>query len=138
VTRRIIEPSHYVRGPKRRNYLFDFDAILQIRLVLSLRQAGVSLKTIGLAIDHLRKKRGGNWHSAWLLTDGLQVYEKSGTDGVVQMLGKKNAGQLVFAVIAVGPAEELLKQGLNRHAPVNPARYAGKVCRWHSGVAIPA
>src|SRR5262245_57249145 len=63
--------TYRAQNPKRDFFLFGFDAVLRIRIIKSLRDAGVSLQRIREAITRIGKD---GWQAHWLVSDGRDVY----------------------------------------------------------------
>ncbi len=84
--------------------LYAFDDIVQLRVIKSLLDAGVSLQRIRAALDFVRQE-GLNLRNLTLLSDGSKVYALDDNQQVIDLLGR---GQGVFA-IAVAPVYEAVE-----------------------------
>lgn len=129
---RVFESDYPGRDEKRRRayHLFDFEQLVQIKIVKDLRDAGVSLQRIRYAIDRLRKETGNCWQKTWILTDGQRLYKKMPDPQQAVSLMKNEGGQYVFSIIAVPPACEHVRRALE---PINPFRqkdFRGNLKRW--------
>ncbi|MDP8958332.1 MAG: MerR family transcriptional regulator [Actinomycetota bacterium] len=91
-------------GSQRR---YSFQDIVQLRVIKSLLDAGMSLKKIRQAMDILRDRLESDTPLAdvTLLSDGQTIYAAHTPDEVVDVLAR---GQGVFA-IAVGPVQRELE-----------------------------
>ncbi len=131
ITTEVIRPSHFYepKDARRILFLFTFDDLVRIRIVKSLRDAGVSLQQVRHAISHLRQKHGRMWQAEWIVTDGKHVFRATPQDQVFESLSKRETGQLVFSVIALNQAKKRVAKTLTRKRfqPFDEARYDGKV-----------
>ncbi|MPZ72936.1 MAG: MerR family transcriptional regulator [Nitriliruptorales bacterium] len=78
--------------------LYAFDDIVQLKVIKSLLDAGVSLQRIRAALEFVRE-RGLDMRNLTLLADGTKVYALDDKQDIIDLLGR---GQGVFA-IAVAP-----------------------------------
>ncbi len=78
--------------------LYGFRDILELKIVKSLLDTGVSLQQIRAAIEHLRHRGTTDLSQVTLMSDGVSVYECTTSDEVIDLLA---GGQGVFG-IAVG------------------------------------
>ncbi|MPZ51897.1 MAG: MerR family transcriptional regulator [Acidimicrobiia bacterium] len=88
-------------GSQRR---YSFDDLVQLRVIKSLLDAGMSLKKIRTAIEILRDEFAAErpLTDVTLLSDGKTIYAARNTDEVVDVFRR---GQGVFG-IAIGPVED--------------------------------
>lgn len=88
-------------GSQRR---YSFDDLVQLRVIKSLLDAGMSLKKIRSAIDILRDEFAAErpLTDVTLLSDGKTIYAAHNSDEVVDVFRR---GQGVFG-IAIGPVED--------------------------------
>lgn len=134
---KVFESKYKDRGDKKRRayHLFDFTAIVQIKIVKDLRDGGVSLQQIRFAIGCLREERGEAWQRAWVVTDGSRLYEKTENPEKIVSLMKREKGQLVFSIIAVPTACDHVSRFLERWLPFPVDRleheHRGKLKDWH-------
>lgn len=125
--------SKQMAAHRRKAYhLFDFDNVVQIAIVRELRDAGVPLQRIRYAIERLREVRGNRWQSAWLVTDGRQVFERGENEELITCLQKGKAGQLVWSVVALNAVASDVRNGLSRphNRPFQEDRFEGQRVTW--------
>ncbi len=81
--------------------IYSFQDIIQIKLVNKLREAGVSLQKIRIALKNIEKVLGDdiNISDVSLFSDGKSIYVISDNDQMIDLLKK---GQAVFG-ISLGP-----------------------------------
>ena len=129
---RVYECDYEGRGEMRRRayHLYDFDGLLRIKLVKDLRDAGISLQRIRFAMQKLRRMRGEGWQTAWILTDGKNLFHPTDNPDSLVSLMKKEKGQLVFSVIAVETASKHVTSRLKRFDPFPHQRYNGRLVAW--------
>jgi DNA-binding transcriptional MerR regulator len=129
IDRGIISPPHSPsreHDPKRDTRLFTLSDILQIRVVKSLRDQGISLQKIRTTLDVLRDKYRDGWHRAWLVVFNNEILFVNGSRGI-ESLAKKSKGQLVFPVVALGEAQDEVIQSLKNAPALNDeGRYADR------------
>ncbi len=89
--------------------LYAFEDIVQLRVIKSLLDAGVSLQRIRAAIDYVRE-RGLSLRGLTLVSDGTTVYALDDSRDVVDLLAK---GQGVFG-IAVEPVWHAVEADITR------------------------
>lgn len=132
VTTGVIAPSRSYRAPAERRdfFLFSFEDLIRIRIVRSLRQAGVSLQRVRVALESLKRRTGPAWQAEWLVTDGRDVYVMP-REGALEALTRKNSGQLAFAVIAMGQTRRSVTEKLETIAatPFDERRLKGRIHR---------
>lgn len=91
----LVEPSIRSATGSGSQRLYSFKDILNLRLVKNLLGAGVSLRNIRVAIDHLRERGVADLAAITLVSDGTSVYECTTDDEVIDLL---RGGQGVFAI----------------------------------------
>ena len=81
--------------------IYSFQDIIQIKLVNKLREAGVSLQKIRLALKNIQKVLGDDISisDVSVFSDGKSIYVISDNDQMIDLLKK---GQAVFG-ISLGP-----------------------------------
>jgi DNA-binding transcriptional MerR regulator len=89
--------------------LYAFEDIVQLRVIKSLLDAGVSLQRIRAALEFVRE-RGLDMRNLTLLADGSNVYALDDSQEIIDLLGR---GQGVFA-IAVAPVYEAVEAEVTR------------------------
>lgn len=89
--------------------LYAFDDIVQLKVIKSLLDAGVSLQRIRQAIDFVRE-RGLSLRNLTLMSDGTRVYALDNQREIIDLLA---SGQGVFA-IAVEPVYEAVEAEVMR------------------------
>ncbi len=89
--------------------LYAFEDIVQLRVIKSLLDAGVSLQRIRAAIDYVRE-RGLSLRGLTLVSDGTTVYALDDSRDVIDLLAK---GQGVFG-IAIEPVWNALEAEVTR------------------------
>lgn len=142
ITTDVIQPSAVFecdprdeRTTRRKAFhLFDFDALVHIKIIKDLRDIGLSLQRIRYAIKALRNKHGNAWQSAWIVTDGKTILKRMSSPQGLESLTRGEKGQLVFSVIALGETkkriEKALKKGAERYTPFQIERYKGTSKQW--------
>ncbi len=119
-------------APKRRRayHLFGFAALMQIKIVKDLRRAGVSLQRIRSGLQTLRSQAPSFREASWVVTDGRDLFITTGDPHALESLLRKEKGQLVFSVIALGATRTHVRAGLRRCIPFRENRYHGRVKQW--------
>jgi DNA-binding transcriptional MerR regulator len=84
--------------------LYAFEDIVQLKVIKSLLDAGVSLQRIRAALEFVREE-GLDLRHLTLLSDGSKVYALDNNQQVIDLLGR---GQGVFA-IAIAPVYEAVE-----------------------------
>ncbi len=94
----------------------------------SLRRTGVSLQKIRETVRLLTAEYGQEWHSLWLISDGKDI-QLVREDRIVETLTGPTGGQLAFAVVAMGVAQDAVKKDLAGMARAEflPSRYRGEI-----------
>ena len=119
VSRDIVRPAKSYRKTgvaKRPTHLFDYEALVQIRLARGLRDAGVPLQKIVSAVKKLRARGREQWQREWLLVagNGEIVWSANGT---LEQVSGKCAGQLVFSAIVLPALAKKVRDDLAAHIP---------------------
>lgn len=124
VERGYVHPTK-ISMTERRIFFFSFEEVVRIRLMKSLRDAGVSLQRIRTAISELRKRKGNDWQSAWVVTDGRKLFEVSEDGSSLRSLSKGERGQFAFSLIAIGSAWSEIQTAQDRGtiSPVDINRF---------------
>jgi DNA-binding transcriptional MerR regulator len=73
--------------------LYSFADVLMLTVVKRLLDAGVSLRNIRVAVEHLRAQGVGELAQVTRFSDGITIYECRGPGEIVDLL---RAGQGVF------------------------------------------
>ena len=89
--------------------LYAFEDIVQLKVIKSLLDAGVSLQRIRAALDFVREQ-GLSLRNLTLLSAGAKVYALDDNQQVIDLLGR---GQGVFA-IAVAPVYQAVEAEVTR------------------------
>lgn len=89
--------------------LYGFEDIVQLKVIKSLLDAGVSLQRIRAALEFVREQ-GLSLRNLTLLSDGSKVYALDDNQQVIDLLGR---GQGVFA-IAVEPVYQAVEAEVTR------------------------
>lgn len=93
----LIRPSVQATGgrPGVRRY-YSFRDLVELKVVRSLLEGGMSLQRVRRAYDYLRKKAGMNEHlsEVKLVTDGHSIFELCRNDG--EILDALKEGQMAF------------------------------------------
>lgn len=97
--------------------LYSFGDIVQLKVVKSLLDAGLSLNKIRQAIKILREQLDADLSDVTLLSDGTTIFAAKSPSEVVDVLRR---GQGVFA-ITVGPVQEKLAGQIHELFPDDPA-----------------
>ena len=121
-------------GRRKAYHLFDFETLVQIKIVKDLRDAGLSLQGIRYAIRCLRNKHGQTWQAAWIAIDGKNILDRGDSPNVLESLAKGESGQLVFSVIALGATKKRIQRELDQnpgqYRPFQIEQYRGKIKTW--------
>jgi DNA-binding transcriptional MerR regulator len=140
VQRGVIDPAGTITTSKRRRtfHLFDFQDIVRAKVVKSLRDSGVSLARIMVAVEALKGRRGKSWQSAWLVTDGRGIYEVTDDPRIVESLTKGEVGQLAFSMVAIAATQEQVRTDLiaKECRPADPKRYDGVLALRNARAAV--
>ncbi|NNC41634.1 MAG: MerR family transcriptional regulator [Acidimicrobiia bacterium] len=102
--------------------LYSFGDIVQLKVVKSLLDAGLSLNKIRQAIKILREQLDADLSDVTLLSDGNTIFAAKSPSEVVDVLRR---GQGVFA-ITVGPVQEKLAGQIHELFPDDPAAPVAK------------
>jgi len=130
----VIQPSRVLETNRRHRkyFLFSFDDLVRIRIVDGLRRSGVSLEAIREVVARLTRLEGKRWQRAWLVTDGRNLYRVTNDPTILKSLSRKEDGQLVFAMVAVGDTIQNTNFRLQESecTPVNLSRYDATSRAW--------
>lgn len=114
-----IKPS--LMGPRGSGHdrLWSFTDLVALRAAVKLRAAGVSLPWLRRLADHIRARKGLEDNAAalagvYLVTDGKNVFERSGT-----VLVDAFTGQGVLCVLPLGPVVNDLHRAIARQFPTS-------------------
>ena len=113
----LIRPSVSSATGSGSQRLYSFGDIVQLKVVKSLLDAGLSLKKIRQAIQILREQMDADLSDVTLLSDGNTIFAAKSPSEVVDVLQR---GQGVFA-ITVGPVQEKLAGQIHELFPDVPA-----------------
>jgi DNA-binding transcriptional MerR regulator len=117
----LVAPSIRPAGGSGTQRLYSFGDLLQLRVVKTLLDTGISLQQIRKAIEYLNASERP-LQSVTLMSDGNRIYAPDSPDAVIDLLSK---GQGVFA-IALDKVRDDLTTTLNK-ASKRAARPAGLV-----------
>jgi DNA-binding transcriptional MerR regulator len=120
VTTGVVAPSRKVVTERRSFFFFDYETIVQVRMVAGLRQNGLPLQKVRRAVNEVRKDRR---NLAWLVTDGSKLYQLTNDPTVVEAISKKERGQLAFSFVAVGEIREKVLHALKKAEHVDFGRF---------------
>ena len=90
----LVRPSIRDAGGSGTQRLYSFQDLLQLKVIKKLLDAGIELRRIRKAIDHL-KAMGEAPHGVTLFSDGERIYEAATPEAVIDLLAQ---GQGVFAI----------------------------------------
>ena len=90
----LVRPSVRDAGGSGTQRLYSFQDLLQLKVVKSLLDAGVSLQQIRRAIEYLRDSKQ-SLHGVTLISDGRRIYTPESPEAVVDLISR---GQGVFAI----------------------------------------
>lgn len=132
VDQKVITPTQVLITNRRQKliYLFSFEDMVRIRLVKSLRDAGISLQKIRKAIKKLQNTRSKAWKASWMMTDGQTLYEPTDNPDVVESMARGEKGQLVLSIIAIASTKKDVRAKLDRCEPIKLSRYDGTPKSW--------
>lgn len=97
--------------------LYGFRDILELKIVKSLLDTGISLQQIRSALDYLRKRGTTGLSQITLMCDGVTVYQCTSPDEVIDLV---NSGQGVFG-IAIGHVWQDIEGSLSQ-LPIDSAQ----------------
>jgi DNA-binding transcriptional MerR regulator len=136
VTMGLVTPHSVYQGPNGRRdfFLFAFEQLVQLRIVSALRQTGVSLQRIRLALEALVREVGSEWHALWLFSDGVDVHVLRHSEAIEALTGPRR-GQLAFSLVALGAASNEVRGVLLKMADstFDLSRYRGTLSRYGAG-----
>jgi DNA-binding transcriptional MerR regulator len=106
-------------------FVFTFKELALLRVIARFREAGIPLPRIAGAVEKARKSVRSVSDDTYLhlATDGRRIYQLIDDAKAVVDLTKKQAGQLVFATVALGPIWEHVRVQLasGRFKPIPDA-----------------
>jgi MerR HTH family regulatory protein len=90
----LVRPSIRDAGGSGTQRLYSFEDLLQLRVVKTLLDTGISLQQIRKAIEYLRESERP-LQSVTLMSDGTRIYTPDSPDAVIDLISR---GQGVFAI----------------------------------------
>lgn len=132
VTTGVVAPSRGMetKRHRRKYFLFTFDDLVRLKIVKSLRDAGVSLPAIRAVVSKLKRRHGPAWQRAWLLTDGRRIFEATDDPAIVESLAKGEEGQLAMSIVAIAQTQENVRDQLKNCRPVDLTRFDATEGPW--------
>jgi DNA-binding transcriptional MerR regulator len=111
----LITPSMQQAHGSGSQRLYSFTDVVQLKMIKRLKDAGMSLPKIRLAMETLREYLGGDRSLAdvTLVADGASIYAATSPNEIIDVLKR---GQGVFAM-AVGPLTEELEADVQELFP---------------------
>ncbi len=103
-TTELVTPSVRTAEGSGSQRLYAFEDIVQLKVIKSLLDAGISLQRIRAALEFVREE-GLDLRNLTLLADGSKVYALDDNQQIIDLLGR---GQGVFA-IAIAPVYEAVE-----------------------------
>jgi len=119
----LVRPSIRDAGGSGTQRLYSFEDLLQLRVVKTLLDTGISLQQIRRAIEYLKASERP-LQSVTLMSDGNRIYAPDSPDAVVDLISK---GQGVFAIAIDKVRADLsnsLAKGAGQTAEGRPSRLA--------------
>jgi DNA-binding transcriptional MerR regulator len=119
----LVRPSIRDAGGSGTQRLYSFEDLLQLRVVKTLLDTGISLQQIRRAIEYLKDSERP-LQSVTLMSDGNRIYAPESPDAVVDLISK---GQGVFAIALDKVRADLsnsLAKGARQTAGGRPSRLA--------------
>jgi len=113
----IVRPTVTKKTEKRKFFYFDFPALVRIRTVKGMRDAGMSLKQIRNAYSLLESKRDA-WKARWLVSDGNDIFVTTDSASTIESLACGEKGQLAFSFVAIGEIRDSIELELKNCEPV--------------------
>jgi len=88
--------------------LYSFEDLLKIKIINNLRDAGMSLQKIRIALNSLQKilNTGASYSDITVVSDGQSIYASKNENDFIDILRK---GQAVFG-ISLGPVHDEIEQ----------------------------
>jgi len=118
----LVRPSIRDAGGSGTQRLYSFEDLLQLRVVKTLLDTGISLQQIRKAIEYLKESKRQP-QSVTLMSDGNRIYAPESPDAVIDLISR---GQGVFA-IALDKVRDDLSNSLAKGA--GQAARAGRPSR---------
>lgn len=106
-----LRPSAAAAKEHERRY--SFQDLVALRVARQLREAGISLQALRRVVELLRARRrlASPLAETYLVTDGVDVYEKQGDDTFASVL--QNPGQgCLFVVLDLGRTAEEVERAV--------------------------
>ncbi len=100
----LVDPSVRGASGSGTQRLYSFRAILLLKVIKRLLDAGVSLQQIRTAVQHLRQRGTDDLTRVTLMSDGASVYECTSSDEIIDLL---QGGQGVFGIAIGGVWREI-------------------------------
>ena len=91
----LVVPEVRPAGGSGTQRLYSFRDILLLKVVKRLLDAGIALRQIRIAVDHLRARGVTDLSSVTLMSDGVSVFEAISDEEVIDLV---RGGQGVFAI----------------------------------------
>lgn len=91
----LVVPEVRTAGGSGTQRLYSFRDILLLKVVKRLLDAGIALRQIRIAVDHLRARGVTDLSSVTLMSDGVSVFEAISDEEVIDLV---RGGQGVFAI----------------------------------------
>ena len=87
---------------------YSFEDLLKIKIIKNLRDGGMSLQKIRIALNSLQKilETGVNFSDVTVVSDGQSIYASTNENDFIDILRK---GQAVFG-ISLGPVHDEIEQ----------------------------
>jgi DNA-binding transcriptional MerR regulator len=112
IAQKLVTP-HVELTKKRKFFFFIYEDVVRIRVIKSLRDAGLPLQRIRRALKLLRSTESEGWKQSWLVTDGRDVYTPSSTPEAIKCLSSGSPDQLVFSFVAMDQLKESVLKDLD-------------------------
>ncbi len=91
----LVVPEVRTAGGSGTQRLYSFRDILLLKVVKRLLDAGIALRQIRIAVDHLRARGVTDLSTVTLMSDGVSVFEAISDEEVIDLV---RGGQGVFAI----------------------------------------
>lgn len=95
----VVRPSLQQAEGKGTIRLYSYDNLIELRVVMRLRDIGLSLQRIRKGLNFLRRSTRRPARDIVLVTDGKDLFEKRKGNQLVSVL---NNGQMAFGVVVLG------------------------------------
>ena len=97
--RDVVRPSIQKADGKGTTRLYSYEDLIELRVVMRLRELGLSLQRIQKGLAYLRSSTRRPAKDMVLVTDGKDLFEKRRGDKLVSVL---RGGQMAFGVVVLG------------------------------------